>query len=215
MKLYDSVYGTRSDREKRFILIAVIIGLIVLLVNFVFDPIRGQYLSYREEVSTKTALLKRYQTLVNTTDKTRENLFQTRQMSNSISTVLLTANTADLASAELQGIAKSLAGRANIVFSSIKPNKSNVKEGFLEISLTVPFTATIRQIQQFLFDVEQAPQLLSIKQFQVRSQKKDKNQLSVEMEIAAFIRAGDVSLEAPKSQTDNGTKPVADNFDAN
>ncbi len=205
MGIWDLIYRKRSLREQRFIGTASVVGLTVLIINFIVFPIWDRYQSYRDDVTTQSALLKRYQNLINTSDKAREKLFQTRQMANSISGVLLNGTTGDLASAELQGLLKNIASRANITFSSIKPNKGTSKDGFYEVSLTIPFSASIKQIQQFLFEIDQAPQLLYVKLFQIKSQRKDKGNLSVELEIAAYIRDSETTSDATK-KTETSSK---------
>ncbi len=178
-----------SIREKRIIGIALLIALIFIFVNYIFDPIYATYQGKQNELKSQKVLLKKYEHLIANQDKAREKLRVIKAIKNGVDEVLLENKTSDLANAELQGIVKNLAQKANVKFTRITPNKAGEMEGFLEISLKLPFVGTIPQVQTFLYELETAPQLFYIKSMSVRTQRKDANKLRIEMIISAFIRA--------------------------
>lgn len=184
-----------STRERIFITTAVIIGLIFLFVNYIFDPIYASYQNFQSDLQTQKSILKRYQHLVSSEDKAREKLRKIKAIEQGIDQVLLQSSTSDLANAELQGIIKTLAQKADITFTRITPNKAVEADGFYEVSLKLPFDGTIQQLQTLLYEIDAAPQVFQIKSMSIRTQqhKKEENNLRIEMVVAAYIRSGEQS----------------------
>ncbi len=179
-----------SSRERVIISIGIVIGIIFLTVNYVFDPIYAAYQRMQDDLEAQQNLLKRYEHLVETSDKARDKLLKMKTIEQGISQILLDSETSDLANAELQGLVKTIAQKADISFSRITPNKSIEENGFIEVGLKVPFKGTIRQIELLLFELEQAPKFIQVKKLFVRNQRSNQTELDVDLELAAFIRGG-------------------------
>jgi len=182
-----------SDREKRIIAIALIIGVIFVFVNYVFDPWYDNYEDLQLELANRQSLLKRYENLIATSDKAREKLVKMQSLDQSINYVLLDSSTSDLANAELQGLVKNLAQKADITFTRITPNKSVENDGFTEISLRLPFQGNIQQIQTFLYELESSEKFFNIQNFTIKSERRSRRSksegLRVDLEIAGYIRS--------------------------
>jgi len=178
-----------SVREKRIIILAVIIGLVFIFANYIFDPIYAKYQNMHNELKSQKLLLKRYEHLISDEDIARDKLMTIRSFDQGIDKVLLKGATSELANAELQGIVKNLATKAEISFTRISPEKNIEHDGFLEIGLKLPFNGTIQDIEKFLYEIEAAPQLFYIKSMYIRTQRRKRWNLRVEMVISAFIRS--------------------------
>ncbi len=178
-----------SIREKTMIGLAIGIALVYLMVNFVFDPLFKSYENKKGRLSSREELLNRYELLLGTADRAREKLEKIASIESSINEGLLKGVNPDLANADLQGIAREIAAKADISFTRISPNKSVEQDGFVLISLKLPFNGTIKQLVTFLHEVEASPYLLSIPSISIRSQRRDKDILRIEVEMTGYIRS--------------------------
>ena len=159
------------------------------MVNFVFDPLFKSYENKKGRLSSREELLNRYELLLGTADRAREKLEKIASIESSINEGLLKGVNPDLANADLQGIAREIAAKADISFTRISPNKSVEQDGFVLISLKLPFNGTIKQLVTFLHEVEASPYLLSIPSISIRSQRRDKDILRIEVEMTGYIRS--------------------------
>ncbi|MBN1879904.1 type 4a pilus biogenesis protein PilO [bacterium] len=168
--------------------IALAIAVIYVAIDFVIDPLAASYEKKKEMLESREQLLKKYEHLIETADRTRDKLQKITAIESAIRKGLLTGTNPDLANAELQGIVKDIAKKADIRFSRITPAKTVEEKGFTQISLKLPFSGSIRQIAKFLYEIESSPWMLNISSLSIRSRRQDKGDLRVEMEITAFIR---------------------------
>lgn len=178
-----------SVHEKTMIGLAIGIAVIYLTVNFVFDPLFKSYENKKGRLSSRVELLNRYELLLGTADRVREKLEKIASIESSINAGLLKGANPDLANAELQGIAREIAAKAEISYTRITPNKTVEQDGFIFISLKLPFNGTIKQLVTFLHEVESSPYLLSIPSISIRSQRRDKDILRIEVEMTGYIRS--------------------------
>lgn len=200
-----------SKREKMMIGIALAIAVIYVGYDFGVAPMITSYEEKTDMLASRRQLLRKYEHLIGTADRTREKLERITAIESAINKGLLTGSNPDLANAELQGIIKDIAKKADIRFSRITPAKTIDEKGFTYISLKLPFTGSIRQVSKFLYEIESSPWLLNISSLSIRSRRQDKEELRVEMDITAYIRTpGKSSIEsdepANKSQE---TRPQA------
>ncbi len=177
-----------SGRERTMIGIALGIALIFIGVNFILNPLMESYDKKKGMLESREQLLKKYEHLVETADRTRDKLQKITAIESAINKGLLTGANPDLANAELQGIVKDIAKKADIRFSRITPSKTVEELGFVKISLKLPFSGSIRQLSKFLYEIETSPWLLNISSLSIRSRRQEKEDLRVEMEVTAFIR---------------------------
>jgi Tfp pilus assembly protein PilO len=182
------IWKNLSVREKTMIGLAVGIAVVYLAVNFLLDPFFESYEEKKEQLVSRGELLNRYEHLIGTADRTRDKLERIATIESSINKGLLQGSNPDLANAELQGIAREIADKAEISFTRITPNKIIEENGFVLISLRLPFNGTIKQLVTFLHEVESSPYLLSVPSLSIRAQRRDMDVLRIEVEITGYIR---------------------------
>ncbi|MBN1552798.1 type 4a pilus biogenesis protein PilO [bacterium] len=190
MAVFKQIWNSRSTREKRIIILGLLVAVIYVVINFVFDPVYAKFNQNKRDLQTNQTLLKRYERMLQNAEKTHQKLQEITSMQSGIQNILLTGATSDLANAELQGIVKNLAQRENITFTQIKPQKTTEVNGYTEISLSIPFTGNIQQIQAFLYELDSAERLISIKSMEIkRNRRRNQEDLRIDMDVAAYIRS--------------------------
>ena len=177
-----------SSRERLIIGIAIAIAFVDVGYDFVVEPMIESYEKKTEMLASRQQLLKKYEHLIETAERTRDKLQRITAIESAIKKGLLTGTNPDLANAELQGLVKTLAQKADITFTTINSNKVIEKDGFLELGVSVVFTAQIQQIERFVFELETAAQFLYIQELTIKSQRRNRNNLQVDMDITGFIR---------------------------
>lgn len=202
MAVLFSFWKNLSVREKTLIGAALAIAVIFVGINYIFDPIYASFENKKEQLETRNQLLKRYEHISQSEERARTKLEKIGLIESSIQGGLLKESNPDLANAELQGIVKDLAKKADIKFTRITPTKPVTEDGYMLITLKLPFNGSIKQIAKFLYELETAPQFFDIPSMTIRTRRRDKELLRVEMEITAFIKAP--SEESEPEANDSG-----------
>ncbi|HPQ41875.1 MAG TPA: type II secretion system protein GspM [bacterium] len=204
MAVLFSFWKNLSTREKTLVGVALSIAVIFIGINYVFDPMYESFERKKEQLENRRQLLKRYEHISQSADRARDKLERIGSIEASIEGGLLKETNPDLANAELQGIVKDLAKKADIKFTRITPSKPVKEDGFMLITLKLPFNGSIKQISKFLYELETAPQFFEIPSVSIRTRRRDKEFLRVEMEITAFIKAPRDESE-PEKNNDSGS----------
>ena len=181
-------WKNRTPRERSIITVAVLVAVVYGFNDFVFDPFYTKFQVNKDELESQQDLLKRYERLINSAGKAKDKLGNKLAMENSIDSVLLNSSTSDLANAELQGVVKTLAKKADIAFTQITPKKTTELDGFSEIKLSMPFRGNILQIQNFLYELETADKLIHTDRLSIKRMRRKQQKLRVDLEITAYIR---------------------------
>ncbi len=184
-----SFWNNLSTREKTMISLAIGIALVFIGFNYVLDPFLQSYDEKKNQLHSLEQLLARYEHILATADRTRENLERIAAIETSINDGLLRGASPDLANAELQGIAREIADKADIRFTRITPNRIVEENGFMLISLRLPFTGNIKQLVTFLHEIEKSPYLLSVPSMTIRTQRRGLDILRIEVELTGYIRS--------------------------
>jgi Tfp pilus assembly protein PilO len=178
-----------SARERTMISLAIGIAVVFITFNYVLDPVLQSYDDKKDRLDSLEQLLTRYEHILATADRTRENLERIAAIESSINQGLLKGSSPDLANAELQGIAREIADQADISFTRITPSRIVEEDGFMLISLRLPFTGNIKQLVTFLHEVEKSPYLLTVPSLTIRTQRRGLDILRIEVELTGYIRS--------------------------
>ncbi len=196
-------WKSRNPRERKIISVALILAVVYAFSTYVFDPVYSKYNANKNELTSRSALLKRYQHLIQASKKHKERGRKCKALERGVESVLLTGATADLANAELQGLVKNLAQKTDISFTQISSRKTVEVKGFTAISLNIPFRCTIQQLQKFLFALDNSPQLIRITKLKINKLRRKKGLLKVEMDVEGYIRT-------PEKEEDSSAKNGSD-----
>ncbi|MBN1297602.1 type 4a pilus biogenesis protein PilO [bacterium] len=203
MAVLFSFWKNLSSREKVLIGAALLVAVLFVGINYVFDPLYDSFELKKKQLDSRNQLLKKYEHIAQSEDRARDKLQRIGKIELSIQEGLLKETNPDLANAELQGIVKELAKKADIKFTRITPSKPVEESGYLLISLKLPFNGSIKQITKFLYELETAPQFFDIPSMTIRTRRRDKEVLRVEMEVTAFITVPHDTAEKNKQNSGN------------
>jgi len=188
-------WKTRAPRERRIITVGLIIAVVYGFISYVFDPLYSQFHANHIELESQEDLLVRYERLIQDREKVAQQQSMINAMHKSVDEVLLGNTTTELASAELQGLVKTIAKEYDISFTKITPQKPVESNGFYEITLKTPFQGSIHQVQQFLYALDKTNKLIQITKLQIKEIRRNQTDLRVELVVTAYINNPDSGPE--------------------
>jgi type II secretory pathway component PulM len=202
---------TLQPRERRLLLIAATVGVVVLGYWFVVEPFMIRRERVRELIQSREALLARQDRLLARRERflveereLREEIARRRQR-------LLPGDKAPLAASELQKLVKTTAQETGVEVRSERTLPTTERGGYLEVPVEVTLSGPIRALVSFLHRLEQAPLLVSLQDVKLRvvsvAQPRD---ILATLALAGYIQTGGEGAAAMgRSETPRrpGTSP--------
>lgn len=157
------------NRERRILLIC---GAVLLLVGVVyrFSSSIPSLFSGSDEMSFKQKELVRYREVLQEKSRLEATLISAERELARAEAGLLPQQTPTLAAADIQNMIDDVAEQKNIRIESMRVLKSKTTENgkYIAIPLEVIMTASIRQIEEVLFFIENSQRLLKITAIRIR-----------------------------------------------
>ena len=183
--------GNLSRRERRIILGAVAVAVIVGGWLLVVEPIREQNALTAELVPVREEMLTRRRELVARKGGVAAELQAADQRIEKLSARFLTAAAPAVAASELQNIAKAMAAAAKMETRSERILPTIERGELLEIPIEIAVSGEIRQLVDLLNRLETAPKIIRVQELKIRvmniTQPKD---LLATMTLSGFTRPG-------------------------
>lgn len=195
-----------SQREKFFLAMGVM-AVVLIGAYLGLDHWFQTRARMKEEQEQKELLLARYQRTVEREPGLRRELIAAKAKLNGLHQKLLKGRTVPLAAAELQ---KFLDERAAQVGLDIKRERilEPVKTDYYqEIAVEINTMSTLTKLAEFLYQVESAPFVLKIKEFQIRGDNpREPRQMMAKLVVGGLILAlGEAKGEASPPKTGGGS----------
>jgi signal transduction histidine kinase len=157
------------NRERRILLIC---GAVLLLAGVVyrFSSSIPSLFSGSDEMSFKQKELVRYREVLQEKSRLEATLISAERELARAEAGLLPQQTPTLAAADIQNMIDDVAEQKNIRIESMRVLKSKTTENgkYIAIPLEVIMTASIRQIEEVLFFIENSQRLLKITAIRIR-----------------------------------------------
>jgi type II secretory pathway component PulM len=178
-----------STRERRIVLGAIALALVIGGWILVVEPIRTRNASTAELLPVRADVLGRRRQLVARKEAITAELQGVDQRIESLSTRFLIAAAPAVAASELQNIAKEMTAAAKTETRTERILPPIERGELLEIPIELAISGEIGQIVELLDRIERAPKLLRVNELKVRvmnvAQPKD---LLATMTLSGFIR---------------------------
>lgn len=155
-------------RERRLLIVAVIVAAGVLGYLYVVEPLVERHRNVRALVESREELLARQQRLVARRDRYAEERAALDAEIAQGRARLLPGNRAPLAASELQKVMKSTAEDTGVEVRSERVLPTTERGGYTEVPVEVTLSGPIRAIVSFLHRLEAAPVLLGVNDLKLR-----------------------------------------------
>lgn len=161
-------YTFKSARERNIVVAALLTVVVFCGFTFVVDPFLKSQQRIQEEIPVKVKLLEKYQKFVAGKDQAESGLKQAQRAANQCKMMFLTGSTPPLAAANLQDILKTLSSKNAIKIHSEKVLDSKTFDYFEQIPVQVDFTSSVRNLTNFIYDIETYKKSLSVTDLNIR-----------------------------------------------
>jgi hypothetical protein len=180
------------NRERKILLIC---GMVLLLAGAVyrFSPDIPSFLSGSDERSFKVKELMKYREVLREKKRLEVTLLSAERELARAEAGLLPQETPALAAADIQNMLNNIAEQRHIHIESIRVLKPKPTENgdYITIPLEVIMTASIRQIKDVLFFIENSQRLLKITAMRIRlTNIRNPEQIYCSFTVEGFMKGG-------------------------
>lgn len=163
MKFDIDMKGLKIDGERKWIIIAGIVLLIIAIVYRVM-PDEG-FFSASDTSSMKKQQIIKYRELINQKGELEQKISSLKKAVASSSVMMLEGGSPALAAVDLQNIINLKAAQSEIKIKSVDvvKEKQVVKDGvYLSVPVRLTFDADVRQVKDFVYSIESDAKYLTI-----------------------------------------------------
>lgn len=189
-----------GEKRKYFL-----IGLVVVLsvaVLFQYAPEMRSAVSTEGESGLMARQLAKYREAVRKKDRLQADLVQVERSLTRAESGLLTGNTKAIAAVDIQNILNALAEQSGIRFKTIRVLQPGGEEKaeYLPIPVQITFDASIRQVKEIVYRIENAAKLLRVPEARIRlSNPKTPEIVQAVLTVEGFMKLPDGGGERGES----------------
>jgi len=179
----------KSQRERFFVLAALVTAIIVFTIKFVIDPFLTTQAQIREEIPVKIKQLEKYRQFAAGKSQVQDNLKNVTALASEGMYKLLSGDTPPLAAANLQDILKTLSAKNQIAIKSEKVLNPISAVFFEQIPVQVEFMGSITNLTNFLYDIETYEKLLILTDLDIRViNRRNPQDVAVAIVVAGLMK---------------------------
>lgn len=178
---------TLSPFTRKFLALALLIGVLALLWLVMAKPIEDKFKSYEEGIAHSERLLTRYRQASGERELLEARLEHSREVDSSRGGFLQGDN-AELVAASLQSDVKAVIARGGGQLRSIQVLADTEETKFRKVAIRVSMSGSTEALRDILYDLETANPYLFIENIDVRARPSRRNELQVRFDVYGFIR---------------------------
>ena len=177
-----------SDRDKRFLAVGGLAVVVYLLITLVINPIYATQARNDREIQEKIRFIQKYYEVLNQKAYYEKKNKQNEEVQKSLSRRFLEGKKPGLAAAALQKILEEFASKSSIKVDRVRVEKHKFTESFMVIPIEITLRASLKNLTQFIYQIESYEKFLVIEELNSRRiNKTDPEQLQATMLISGFI----------------------------
>ena len=181
-----------SDRDKRFLAVGGLAVVVYLLITLVINPIYATQVRNDREIQEKVRFIQKYYEVLNQKAYYEKKNKQNEEVQKSLSRRFLEGKKPGLAAAGLQKILEGFASKSSIKVDRVRVEKHKFTESFMVIPIEVTLRASLKNLTQFIYQIESYEKFLVIEELNSRRiNKTDPEQLQATILISGFILNGE------------------------
>jgi type II secretory pathway component PulM len=185
-------------RERRLLVLAALVGLAVAGYVYVVEPLFAAHAATQELVAARTSLLARQRRLIARTERNARELETLRRDIEGRRGRLLPGDKPPLAASELQRLVKATAQDTGIEVRSERILPTVDRGGYAEVPIEVTLAGPIRALTAFLYRLEGASILLTLKDLKVRAPTTGAvRDLAATLSLSGYIATGAAPAAEP------------------
>jgi len=156
-----------SKRERGFLIGGAVVSCFILLYQFAFNPILDQERNIRQEIAVKQKILSNYRNVAKRKGELTRNISYLKLRLKDTETKLLDGTNPSLAAANLQEIINQICSQNEVSITSVRVLPPSSIDMYTEIPIRIETKGTIAGVKNFLYEIENCPKLLAVKEMNV------------------------------------------------
>lgn len=181
------------DKKRKYFLIALVVVLSVAVL-FQYVPEMRSALSTDGEARLMERQVAKYREAVLKKDHLQSTLMQMDKALNRAESGLLTGNTKAIAAVDIQNILNALAEQSGVRLKTIRVLKAAAEEEnvYMPIPVQITFDASIRQVKEIVYRIENANKLLRVPAVRIRLlNMKTPETVQTTLTVEGFMKTAD------------------------
>lgn len=186
-----------SQKEKKILVLAVVIFLLAILDRIFFGPALANLKSLEDEIRYKESSLKRdlrflsYRDQILKEKDTLKRFYTKKQLT-----------PGEIKEAFLNKI-ESLANQADLSSIRVSPTEGESKKGYTEYSASFECVGKLKDVLRFVHEVDSSNDLMKVVQFNIGGKKSSAEEVNASMTISTIIVALDPQDEITSPRLEN------------
>jgi len=191
-----------SKREKQFIILCIISGILFCLIKFLFFPLIDRRKELSENIFAKEMMYKKYVAYLNKKKDVERELDALREREKDIETKLLRGDTASLAASDLQRTLEQASSQVKILVQTTKiMEPETLDEGFLAVPIQVKLVSDLTRARKFSSMIEENYKFLTIPELKISVKNKaDPREIMITMVVNGFMKGPPPAAPAEKKE---------------
>lgn len=181
------------DKKRKYFLIALVVVLSIAVL-FQYAPEMRLAVSTGGDVDLMERQVAKYRKAVLKKDQLQSMLTQMDRSLNLAESGLLTGNTKAIAAVDIQNILNALAEQSDVRLKTLRVLKPATEDGnvYTPIPVQITFDASIRQVKEIVYRIENANKLLRIPSVRVKLMKnKSHDVVQATLTVEGFMKTTD------------------------
>lgn len=178
---------TLSPFTRKFLALALLVGVVAVLWLAVAKPIEEKFKSYEEGIAHSENLLSRYRRASGEREQLQVQLERAREVDQSRGGFLRGEN-AELVAAALQADVKAVIAKNGGQLRSIQVLADTEETKFRKVAIRVSMSGSTEALRDILYDLETANPYLFIENLDVRARPSRRGELQVRYDVYGYIR---------------------------
>ena len=178
-----------APREKMVLWMGAIAVLAYILIIFIGKPLYQKLENTDQTIQSKVLFINKYKAILSQIDYYQQKVEATRQLKRELRQRFLDSSKPALAAAGLQKILENGIQRNSVNIVKFRIEKTRFTEGLLTVPVEVTVRSTMRNLAQFIHQIENHTKFLVIEELQVRRiNRNDPELLESRLLVSGFLQ---------------------------
>ncbi len=178
-----------TAREKKIGLITGILIVVFIIYSLIISPLYDKQKKADQEIQSKILFINKYYAILNQKEYYQNKGVTNKQLEGELAQRFLSPSQPSLAAASLQKIVENHAKGNAVNVIQVKIEKPKYEEGLLSIPIRIVLRSDLRNLTQFLFQVENSSKFLVIEEMVIRRVNRSEPEfLETRLLVSGFVQ---------------------------
>ncbi len=178
-----------TAREKKIGVITGVLIIVFIIYSLIISPLYQKQKKADQEIQSKILFINKYYAILNQKEYYQNKGVTNKQLEGELAQRFLSPSQPSLAAASLQKIVENHAKGNAVNVIQVKIEKPKYEEGLLSIPIRIVLRSDLRNLTQFLFQVENSSKFLVIEEMVIRRVNRSEPEfLETRLLVSGFVQ---------------------------